>query len=143
MARDHRLPPSAACLSASMRDLGYSLETAVADLVDNSISADATVIDIVCEPVGDRPYLAIVDNGRGMDADEVVAANRSSCASMKFCTTVLPDPDGPQMKVWPRSPTWKLNQKGEPAPVRSRAHRKEAPWKRRLLERGRPVLHRP
>ena len=46
MAREHRLPPSAASLSASLRDLGYSLETAIADLIDNSISADATCIDI-------------------------------------------------------------------------------------------------
>lgn len=46
MARNIPLPPSAACLSASMRDLGYSLEAAVADLIDNSISADATTVDI-------------------------------------------------------------------------------------------------
>ena len=32
MAREQRHPPSAACLSASMRDLGYSLETAIADI---------------------------------------------------------------------------------------------------------------
>ncbi len=32
-----------------MRDLGYSLESAVEDLIDNSISADAGRIDIVCE----------------------------------------------------------------------------------------------
>jgi hypothetical protein len=81
MPRDHRLPPSAACLSASMRDLGYSLETAVADLVDNSISADATVIGIIYEGSGDHPYLAIVDNGRGMDADEVVAAMRHGASN--------------------------------------------------------------
>ena len=31
-----------------------------------------------------------------------------SCASMKLRTTVLPEPDGPQMNVLPRSPTWKL-----------------------------------
>ena len=83
MARDHRLPPSAACLSASMRDLGYSLETAIADLIDNSISADATAIEIICELDGERPYLAIVDNGRGMDADEVLAAMRHGSSSPK------------------------------------------------------------
>lgn len=83
MARDHRLPPSAACLSASMRDLGYSLETAIADLVDNSISADATAIGIIYESGSERPYLAIVDNGRGMDPDEVVAAMRHGSSSPK------------------------------------------------------------
>ena len=46
MARDRSHPPSAACLSESMRDLGYSLETAIADLIDNSISAGADTIDL-------------------------------------------------------------------------------------------------
>ncbi|WP_245961317.1 ATP-binding protein [Neopusillimonas maritima] len=59
-----------------MRDLGYSLETAVADLIDNSISADADAIDIVCDISGERPVLVILDNGRGMDEVELLAAMR-------------------------------------------------------------------
>ncbi|HEX6860987.1 MAG TPA: ATP-binding protein [Caulobacteraceae bacterium] len=84
MAKEHPLPPSAACLSASMRDLGYSLETAVADLIDNSISAEATIIDIVCELSGSRPYLAILDNGRGMSPDELIDAMRHGSANPKM-----------------------------------------------------------
>jgi hypothetical protein len=76
MARPERLPPSAACLSASMRDLGYSLEAAVADLIDNSISADASRIDIFCEPSAQQPVLVILDNGRGMDRDQLQVAMR-------------------------------------------------------------------
>lgn len=76
MARECRHPPSAACLSASMRDLGYSLETAVADLIDNSISAGADAIDIVCDVSGEHPVLVILDNGRGMDETELLAAMR-------------------------------------------------------------------
>lgn len=76
MARECRHPPSAACLSASMRDLGYSLETAIADLVDNSISAGADTIDIVCDVSGEHPVLVILDNGRGMDEVELLAAMR-------------------------------------------------------------------
>ena len=34
MATRHKLPPSAASLSESMRDLGYTLATAIADIVD-------------------------------------------------------------------------------------------------------------
>lgn len=83
MARDHHLPPSAACLSASMRDLGYSLETAVADLIDNSISANATAIDIVCDLGNATPTLAIIDNGRGMNADEIIHAMRHGTANPK------------------------------------------------------------
>lgn len=76
MAREHRLPPSASSLSASMRDLGYSLEAAIADLIDNSISAGATRIDIFCDLTRSDPAIAIIDNGKGMTADEVIAAMR-------------------------------------------------------------------
>lgn len=76
MARRIPLPPSAACLSASMRDLGYSLEAAVADLIDNSISAEATAIDIFCEASASQPLLVFLDNGRGMDPAELLAAMR-------------------------------------------------------------------
>ena len=76
MARLHHLPPSAAALSESMRDLGYSLETAVADIVDNSISAEATNIDILCDLTQQNPTLVVVDDGKGMSEDEIVAAMR-------------------------------------------------------------------
>ncbi len=76
MARSHRLPPSAASLTASLRDLGYSLETAIADLIDNSISADATNIQLFCDVSRDEPVLALLDDGRGMTETEVIAAMR-------------------------------------------------------------------
>lgn len=66
-----------------MRDLGYSLETAVADLIDNSISADATTIDIVCDVTGLQPLLVILDNGRGMSAKELMNAMRHGAANPK------------------------------------------------------------
>lgn len=58
-----------------MRAVGYTLRTAVADLIDNSISADATTVDIF---FGDQPepYLAMVDNGSGMTEEEAIAAMR-------------------------------------------------------------------
>ena len=59
-----------------MRDLGYSLETAVADLIDNSISAGAEAVDIICDVAGEHPVLVILDNGRGMDEAELLAAMR-------------------------------------------------------------------
>ena len=76
MTHEKKLPPSASSLSASMRDLGYSLETAVADLLDNSISAEATVIQIFCDLTQDSPVLAVIDNGKGMNADQIVEAMR-------------------------------------------------------------------
>lgn len=80
MARAHHLPPSASSLTASLRDLGYSLETAIADLIDNSISADATDIRIFCDMSRSAPVLVIVDNGRGMTEAEVIAAMRHGAA---------------------------------------------------------------
>ena len=83
MARDHKHPPSAACLSASMRDLGYSLETAIADLVDNSISAGAEKIEIICNVASDVPSVVILDNGNGMTEKELLKAMRHGADNPK------------------------------------------------------------
>lgn len=76
MSRQHRLLPSAASLTASMRDLGYSLEAAVADLIDNSISAGATKVDVICDINSEEPSLVVLDDGRGMGEDEMLTAMR-------------------------------------------------------------------
>lgn len=76
MASERRHPPSAACLSASMRDIGYSLETAIADLIDNSISAGASKIEIICDVASISPTLVIFDDGRGMTEEELLIAMR-------------------------------------------------------------------
>jgi hypothetical protein len=81
MAKPFHLPPSAASLTASLRDLGYSLETAVADLIDNSVSADATLIEIFCDLSGSIPALIVADNGRGMSKAEVIAAMRHGASN--------------------------------------------------------------
>lgn len=52
----------------SMRAVGYSLETALADIVDNSITAEATHIDIRFNTELGHTYVSISDNGSGMDA---------------------------------------------------------------------------
>lgn len=59
-----------------MRDFGYSLETALADLVDNSISAGASIVEIICDVSGECPAVAVVDDGCGMSEDELLAAMR-------------------------------------------------------------------
>jgi hypothetical protein len=68
-------PPHAASLLESMRSIGYTLESAIADLLDNSISAHAKYIRIEfrSEP---QPYLAIIDDGCGMSADRIAEAMR-------------------------------------------------------------------
>ncbi|MGH9899670.1 MAG: ATP-binding protein, partial [Pyrinomonadaceae bacterium] len=67
--------PYAPAFIESMRAVGYSLESAVADLIDNSISAKATAIRIQFRPF-DNLYVAIIDNGEGMLADELTEAMR-------------------------------------------------------------------
>lgn len=68
--------PHAAALIEGLRDIGYSLETAIADVIDNSITAGATKIRIITETSVDEPFIAIVDDGSGMTEDELIAAMR-------------------------------------------------------------------
>lgn len=67
------LPPYAPTLIESTRAIGYSLEAAVADIIDNSIAANAKNVDIYFFPV-DGAYIAILDNGKGMTKEEIDVA---------------------------------------------------------------------
>lgn len=51
------------------------LESALADLIDNSISAKAKLINIEFRPFG-TPYVAIIDDGDGMTKDVLESAMR-------------------------------------------------------------------
>jgi hypothetical protein len=55
-------------LLESMRSVGYSFDAALADLVDNSITAGSTRVDIDADVI-DGTYVAILDNGRGMSSE--------------------------------------------------------------------------
>lgn len=68
--------PSAARLTGSLRDIGYDFVSAVADLIDNSISAGATDIGVEIEFAGMDSRILIADNGRGLDANSLVEALR-------------------------------------------------------------------
>lgn len=67
--------PYAPALVESMRSLGYSFESAIADLIDNSVSAKASRIDIIMLP-DEKPTLMILDNGMGMTSMELEEAMR-------------------------------------------------------------------
>lgn len=71
--RTIELPPYAPTLMESTRAIGYSLEAAVADIIDNSIAASAKNVDISFFPVGEA-YIAILDNGNGMGIEELNSA---------------------------------------------------------------------
>ncbi|VEH72643.1 DNA mismatch repair protein [Corynebacterium segmentosum] len=76
MSKRLSVAPSARRLTTSLRDIGYSFESAVADIVDNSIAAGATTIDIQIAFQGRDSYVIIVDNGNGMDTDRINEAMR-------------------------------------------------------------------
>lgn len=72
------LPPQPSILLESLRNMGYTLKSAIADIVDNSITANATSISIQYRGIYQgSPWLAICDNGDGMNRDQLFQ-------SMKF-----------------------------------------------------------
>ena len=80
------LIPDPARTMEGLRDMGYSFETAVADLVDNSIAANATTVDVSVQlDFRGQVRLAIADNGHGMDRKHLVEA-------MTYGSVRRPDP---------------------------------------------------
>ena len=67
------LPPRAHTLISATRHIGYSLASAIADLIDNSIAAEARNIDIDFIDSAES-YIAIIDDGFGMSEDELMNA---------------------------------------------------------------------
>ena len=59
----------------SLRDIGYSFEIAVADIIDNSISATAKNIDIIIKPEPELVF-ELFDDGIGMNEKELIEAMR-------------------------------------------------------------------
>lgn len=72
--------PSARRLIKSLRDMGYDFASAVADIVDNSLEAGATVVEIEVEFDGDNSWVRISDNGTGMSAAELKESMRYGSA---------------------------------------------------------------
>lgn len=68
--------PHAGSMIESFRSIGYSLSTAVADIIDNSIAANCKNVWIDFDWQGSQTALVITDDGNGMDKDELVDAMR-------------------------------------------------------------------
>ena len=68
--------PEPAALVESLRAFGYSLRTAIADLIDNSISAGANTVWLRFEWDGADSWISIRDDGHGMSEEELVTAMR-------------------------------------------------------------------
>ena len=68
--------PYAASLIEGHRDFGYNLETALADIIDNAITAGARTVKLRADTVASEPWIALADNGSGMTETELVEAMR-------------------------------------------------------------------
>ncbi len=68
------VPPEPECFLQSSRSYGYSVETAIADLIDNSITAKATRINIFYGIDHHTSFVKVEDNGKGMNEKELVNA---------------------------------------------------------------------
>jgi hypothetical protein len=75
-AQTIELPPNPAFLIQSMRCIGYTLETALADIIDNSITAHASKISVRYQWDSGKPWIAILDDGCGMSAAKLREAMR-------------------------------------------------------------------
>lgn len=70
------MPPFAPVLMESTRAMGYSLESAIADIIDNSIAADAKNVEIQFSPYDAVPFISILDDGCGMTKEQINDAMR-------------------------------------------------------------------
>ena len=75
------LPPRASALVESLRDMGYSLKTALADVVDNSITAGAREIQLFADTHEEIPAIGVLDDGIGMTRNELFEAMRPGTKS--------------------------------------------------------------
>ena len=66
--------PSPKSTINSYRSFGYNVCSAIADIIDNSISANAKEVEIEYEWNGKNSYILIADNGEGMNHADLVLA---------------------------------------------------------------------
>lgn len=64
--------PSPRAHIKTLMKIGYDFCSAVADIIDNSIAAKCSKVQIFSPPGMSNPFITIVDNGFGMDQDELL-----------------------------------------------------------------------
>ena len=104
MSKDRKLVPKASTLMGSLRSMGYSFETAVADVIDNSISSHAQNVRVLSptNPL-DKLAIGILDDGDGMTKEALFEAMRyGSIASEEQRA----DDDGSMADQEPLDTTW-------------------------------------
>lgn len=66
--------PEASSMIETFRAIGYSIEAAVADVIDNSISAEAKNVWLNFDWKGSETWVSIKDDGFGMNNEELIQA---------------------------------------------------------------------
>ena len=80
-ARFKTVAPRASVLIEGMRDIGYTLETALADITDNSIAAGAANIQVFADTQSEDLKIGVLDDGQGMSEAELLEAMRPGTLS--------------------------------------------------------------
>ena len=82
MSKDLENIPKADMLMGSMRSMGYTFESAIADVIDNSISANCSVVKVLfpTNPL-QKSCVGILDNGERMDDKALFEAMRYGSAA--------------------------------------------------------------
>lgn len=70
------VPPRASTMLESLRGLGYSLPSALADVIDNSITAGARHVQLQFSWAGPGSTITVLDDGVGMDDAALETAMR-------------------------------------------------------------------
>lgn len=76
MVQTRKNIPKADSLMGSMRSIGYTFESAIADIIDNSISAHAKNIQLSFPTEASNCFVSIMDDGVGLTEDELFNAMR-------------------------------------------------------------------
>ena len=81
-----KVSPGAVGLIDSLREVGYDFKSSIADLIDNSIGADASnvCVDIKSDDGEVPPYVMIADNGMGMDSVQLKEAMRYASSQKTY-----------------------------------------------------------
>lgn len=73
--------PDAVRVTEGLRHTGYTPKTAIADLIDNSVAANSTVVGVRLSRNFDQSYTVWVgDNGCGMNEETLIAAMKYGSA---------------------------------------------------------------
>ena len=73
--KTEKVLPNVSNFIKSIRDIGYTFEVAIADIIDNSISANASFIKVLALSYPELE-INILDDGYGMDKKELIEAMR-------------------------------------------------------------------